>query len=319
MKAIIKKYPEILILSIVVLIADSVIVFMWRGDVSATAVAAEKHTSLDNDAKSINSSEWRVNGANANLVKDEVLKWEDTFNKLLSEEQVKYKVNIDYDKTKAQGPQAKQDFKNKIEKLSQEVLRERDKTINNLSFKNYAYENTILTMTPADIQTIFEVLKGFEELVNICVKAEIMSLDSVNRPKEITYEVDSQLNTKRYTYELSFTADSDGMKKFLNMVTQTENYFFDILSCKIEAENQVTVSSEDIVPTIPRVGNQTPGNPKDSSSINLDKLPDTLGGDAVKPAVNEGPVILNTSVAPFNKAIYKVNVTLDWVQFVKEN
>ncbi len=317
MKSFFKKYPEVVILSILVIIIDSVIIYMWRGEVNATAIAAENHTKLDNDAKAIINSSWRVSQENANIVNQEVAKWQETFNELLSDEQIKYKLNIEFDKSKVQGPQAKQDFKNKIEKLSQDLLKEKDKTDNNLSFKTYAYENTILKMAQNDIQTIFEVLKSFEELVNICVAADIISLDRVNRPKELQYEIDPVLSTKRYTFELNFTADAESLKKFLNMVTQNDQYFFDILSCKIEAENQVTVSAEDILPLIPRLGSAI-NKATNTPAVNLNKLPETLLGETTIDAIDQGPVIINDSISPFNQAIYSVTISLDWVQFVKE-
>ena len=172
MKGFFKKHPELLILLIVVIAVDGFITWMWLNDLAATEESRKQHQKLETEAKEINLSQWRVNAQNATLAEEELKKWQDSFKDLLTKEQEKYQYTIDYRKGVDQPATARRILKNKIDMLSQELLKEKDKTTDNLSFKTYAYENTLMTMKADDIESVFIILRGLEEIIHNCIQSQ---------------------------------------------------------------------------------------------------------------------------------------------------
>ena len=321
MKGFFKKHPELLILLIVVIAIDAFIVWMWLDDLSATEKSKQAHEKLKNDARQINDSPWRISNENANLPEEELARWEKSFSDLLAKQQEKYTFEIDYKKTD-QAATAKRVLKTKIDYLSQELLKDKDLTNNTkLSFYTYAYENTLLTMKPEEIEKVFVILKGLEELVEICVKADVVAVNDIQRPTELVFDEDPAIHTKRYTYIFTVMATSEGFKKLINQVVNNQKYFFEINSLKLEAESQVVSSASDHIPVIKRQGNSDGAkkgiSPRGIRGLEegLENLVGTGSNNAVE---SDEPVIYKDSISPFTQAVNKVVISIDWVQFTKE-
>ncbi|MCM8540499.1 MAG: Amuc_1100 family pilus-like protein [Lentisphaeraceae bacterium] len=320
MKGFFKKHPELLILLIVVIAVDIFIVWMWLDDLSATEKSKQAHERIKNDAKAINDSPWRINSENASLAEEELEKWVKSFDELVLAQQGKYQFDIDYKKTD-QAATAKRVLKTKIDHLSQQLLKEKDLTgQTKLSFYTYAYENTLLTMKADEIETVFTVLKGLEELIENCVKADVVSVDSVQRPNELIFEEDKSIYTKRYTYVLSVTATSEGLKKLINEIVNNKKFFFEINSLRLEADSQIVSSASDHVPVIKRIGNTQGAAIKQPRGIRgLEEGLDNLIGSGKKEEIDsDEPIIYKDSISPFTQAINKIVISIDWVQFSKE-
>jgi len=319
MKGFFKSHPELLILLIVVIAVDGFIVWMWLDDLAATAVSKQAHEKLVNDAKQINNSQWRVNAENASSAEKELAKWESSFADILKKEQQKYTFDIDYKKGVDQPATARRIFKSKIDKISQELLKDKDKTTDKLSFFTYSYENTMMTMKGDEIESVFIILKGLEELIQNCIKADIISLDQVQRPSELAFEEDKSISTKRYTYLLTVSATSDSLKKLINEISKDENYFFEINSIKITAEDQITAGTSDLVPKVSRVGkSQANANQPKRGIRDLEANFENLVTGNTKVENPDEPVIYKDSISPFSQAINKVEISVDWIQFIKE-
>lgn len=322
MKGFFKKHPELLILLIVVIAVDGFITWMWLNDLAATEESKKQHQKLVNDAKAINDSQWRVNAQNASLAEDELKKWQESFQELLTKEQEKYQFTIDYKKGVDQPATARRVLKNKIDMLSQELLKEKDKTNDNLSFKTYAYENTLMTMKADDIESVFVILRGLEEIIHNCIQADVTSINQIVRPSDLVFEEDKSLGTKRYTYVLTLSASAESMKKVLNKISQDEKFFYEINSVKIVAQEQISASANDLIPKVNRTagGNAKSNQPKRGVSFNeleagIDNL---VGGEKKTPETSDEPIIYKDSVSPFSQAVNVVELSIDWIQFVKE-
>lgn len=315
MKGFFKKHPELLVLLIVVIIIDAIIVYMWMGDNTATAEAEDEHKKLDQAAEAIIKSKFKVSAQNAKLAEDETAKWEKTFDELIAARQEKYVVTGE---SFEQSATAKRVLKERVDHLSQKLLKEKDKTADKLSFFTYAYENTLLSMKSDDIQNIFVILKGVEHLVGIAVKSDIISLDLIQRPNDLAYVEDKALKTKRYTYNLKFAATADGMKKFINQIVNDDVYFWEINSIKINAIEQVSASTSDLVPKILRQGNSQANTPKKDGIRGLEEGFDNLVNPKKDEADPEEAFIYKDSISPFSQAVNNIEISIDWVQFTKE-
>ena len=316
MKGFFKKHPELLIILIVVIVVDALIVYMWLDDKAATEKSQEEHKKLDQAADAINKSTYKVSAANAKLAEDEVATWEKAFNGLIAERQAKYAFTGEKFQ---QSATAKRVLKERVDYLSQKLLKEKDKTSDKLSFFTYAYENTMLSMKPEEIQSVFVALKGVEQIVNTAVTSDIISLDSIERPNALAFEVDGALKTKRYTYVLKVTAAADGLKKLVNKIVNDEKYFFEINSIKINAVEQVSVSTSDLVPKIARKGHSAAVTPKRGGGIrDLEEGFDDLVGPKKDEGEDDEPFIYKDSISPFSQSINNVEISIDWVQFTKE-
>ena len=316
MKGFFKKHPELLIILIVVIVVDALIVYMWLGDKAATEKSQAEHEKLNQAAHAINTSTYKVSAANAKLAEDEVATWEKAFDGLIAERQAKYAFTGEKFQ---QSATAKRVLKERVDHLSQKLLKDKDKTSDKLSFFTYAYENTMLSMKAEEIQSVFVALKGVEQIVNTAVTSDIISLDSIERPNALAFEVDAALKTKRYTYVLKITAAADGFKKLVNKIVNDEKFFFEINSIKINAVEQVSVSTSDLVPKIARKGNSAAATPKRGGGIrDLEEGFDNLVNPAKDQEESDEPFIYRDSISPFSQAINNVEISIDWVQFTKE-
>ena len=319
MKGFFKKHPELLILLVIVIIIDGVLVWMWLGDLAATEKSKQSHEKLKNDAKAINASKWRISNANAQKAKDELAKYENSFEELVGQQLEKYQFSVAYDKG-ASAPAHKVNINRQVSKLSEQLLKDKDKTQDKLSFFTYAYENTVLDMKPEEIETVYVILKGLEELINICVKADVISVDQVQRPNELAFFEDKQIFLKKYTYILTLSVTSESLKKLLNEVVNNEKFFFEINSIKVNAVQQITASTSDLVPLVGRQGAGNQGA-KAAAPRGIEGLEESLRiGDPVskKAEDSDEPIIYKDSISPFSQAVNKVEISIDWVQFVKE-
>lgn len=320
MKGFFKKHPELLILLIVVIAIDAFIVWMWLDDLAATEKSKQAHQKIKNDAIEINESPWRINTENAKIAEDESVNWQKVYDKLIEEKQNKYAFTIDYKKTD-QPATAKRLLKEKVDHMSDELLKDKDKT-NKLSFFTYAYENTLMSMKTDEIETVYVVLKGLEELVKACVTADIVSMDEVVRPNDLAFVEDKSIGTRRYTYNLTVSATAEGLKKLINEIVNNEKFFFEINSLKLEAIPQITSTTSDHIPLVKRQGNtaatnQSPKRGGRGLEAELENLIDP-GTGATNEVDPDEPVIYKDSVSPFSQAVNKVVISIDWVQYIKE-
>lgn len=318
MKGFFKKHPELLILLIVVIVIDALIVWMWLDDLAATEKSKQAHERIKNDARKINESDWRINNQNASEAEKESTRWSEKFAELIAKQQEKYAFKIDYKKSD-QPATAKRVLKAKIDYLSQELLKEKDRT-KKLSFYTYAYENTLMSMKGEEIESVYVLLKGLEEIVESCVTSDIVSLDSIERPNELGFEEDKTIGTKRYTYVLTISATAESLKKLVNRIVNNKKFFFEVNSLKLEAVSQISSTASDHIPLVQRKGN-TGAAPKgpDRGLRRLEEDIDRLRSpDKAENTDPDEPVIYKDSVSPFSQAINKVVISIDWVQFTKE-
>jgi hypothetical protein len=138
----------------------------------------------------------------------------------------------------------------------------------------------------------------------------------VTRPVELSFVEDKALGTKTYTYILEVTGTGDSIKRLLNKISGDEQYNYEISSVKLTAEPQVTAGSGDLVPNIKRSTTAATGDPKKGTVPDLDDLERGLEDDDDEP--KDEVVIIKDSISPFQVAVNKVVLTVDWIQFVKE-
>ena len=316
MKGFFKKHPELLVVLIVVIIIDAVIVYMWLDDKAATAKSEAEHQKLVKAADDINKSKYKVNAQNAKLAEDEAASWEKSFNDLIAQRQEKYSYVIpEYD----QKAKARIELKKKVDELI-ELLQDKNKTTDKLSMVSYADDSTLLTTDKKQIKIVFTLLNGIEKIVNLAVKSDIISLDSISRPNDLAYVEDKALKMRTYTYSLNFTATADGVKKFINHLVNDKDYFFEITSIKINAVEQLTVSNSNIIPKVMRQGGPAARTPKRGGGIeDLEEGFNDLLGPKKNPEEDpDAPFIYKDSISPFSQAINNVSISIDWIQFTKE-
>ena len=176
MKDFLKKHPE-LSDSIVIIIVDCVIMLMWMDDTSATEKSRKEIETLRGQAKSINDSPYSITESNANKAKDESEKWAKALDDAYLAKAKNYVLETGYIKG-MHGASAKKLVQNKINGLIDDGLVEKNKTADRLSFGVYD-SNELISMSDDNRKIVFEILAATERLVNICIDADVISIDSL--------------------------------------------------------------------------------------------------------------------------------------------
>ena len=312
MKDFFKKHPELLILIVIVIIIDCAIMWMWLDDTSATEQSFKEIESLRGQAKQINESSYSITNENAQKAQVESKKWEDAFNKEYAQKSSKYVLETEY-QTGMSPAKAKKIIKDRVNYLIDEILLDKNATGDRLSFGRYD-NNELFSMSAAERKIVFEVLAATEQLINICVDTDVMTINSIGRPNNLTYALDKNLNLKNYRFLLKTTCSAEGVKRLMNRIVSDEKFYFEINSFVLNADQQVVSGPDDIRPKIERAGQgskviKTP-NELDEIEIEIDD-PDSGSQNTSSTKLQE------ESVAPFVDAKVNLELTIDWVQFNK--
>lgn len=314
MKDFFKKHPELLYLLIGVIVVDCVIMYMWMGDRTATENSRKEIEKIRNQATEINESSLAITRTNASKAQNEKEKWEKSYSVAYKEEADKYDLTTLYGKTMIDA-KAKKVLKDKVNYLIDDLLQEKNKTSDRLSFAGYDGD-LLFSLKAAEVERAFEILSALEEIVKICVEADVISLDKIHRPTAREYTQDASLNTKGYRFELSATVSAEGVKRLMNKIVSNKKFYFEINGFSLKADEQIDVSTDDIVPKIQRAVAST----KVEKGINseLDQLKRGLVEDRAVKTSDTGVKTQSESIAPFTDAVIKIDLIIDWTQFVKD-
>ena len=310
MKDFFKKHPELLFLLVGVIVVDCAIMWIWLGDTSVTEESRKKIEQLRGQATKINESDYAITNANAAKSQDESEKWSEAFAVAYELEASKYTLETLYRKGMS-GASAKKVFKDKVNELIDEVLVEKNKTSNKLSFGEYDGDK-LFSFTAEQVERIFEILSATEELMGLCVDSDIISIDSIERPTDLEYSDDASLKLRSYTFKLNVTASAEGVKQLMNQISSDENFYFEINGFKLSADEQISVGGDDLRPNKERAQSSV----KKPSGGGFEDELDRIRGGA--PKSTGGAKMHEESVAPFVDAIIHLELTVDWVQFLKE-
>jgi hypothetical protein len=311
MKNFFKKHPELLILLIAVIVIDAVIIWMCLGDQAATAKSENELKNLINKSTKIATSKLRTNDNNAVKAEEDAKKIKAAFEKKLLQKLEQYKYIRHAKETFTKKPRAKSNMIDLLDELITVTLKDKDETQDKFSFNDY-YQKAIMEMEMDKIPIIFEIFNGFSRIAHSCAEAEITSVNSVQRPTELDFSVDKKLGVKTYTYIITVTGSGASIKRLLNSISGDKQYFYEISSIKLTAKEQVKVDDKgSLAPVIERSKKK-----KDTASPREFDIDDLGSGKSVAP--QEGEVyITENSVAPFSIAENEVELTVDWIQFVK--
>ena len=324
MKDFFKKNPEFLYILIAVLVIDGVIIWFCMGDNAATAKKQQELENLRNQANSINGSKFQTNPGNADKARKNaetvVKEFDDKFKKKL--EQYKYKKTAQ--ETFTSKPRALTNYRDLLDDLSKK-LKDQDKT-GEAKFSFNEYQDQILQMEIDKIQVVFEILNGFMKIADNCLKADIESINEVERPMELTFLTDKELGIKTYSYTLKLSGNGGSIKRLINLISSDKEYFFEISSIKLLAQKQIETEGGAVKPLIDR-GNagtgETPGGTPGGPGGELEELERGLGpgpGAGTGPGTEEGEVTISKeSVQPFTSAVNDVELIIDWIQFIDTN
>ena len=311
MKDFFKKHPEFLIVLIAVIIIDAGIIWMSLSDQAHTAKSKKKLLSLIEKAERISTSELRTNKPNAEKAELDAESVQKAFKEKFLQKLNQYKYIKHHKENFTNQPNAKLNMQKLLNNLTDVILKDKDLTEDKLSFNKY-YRKAVMGMENDKITQIFQILNGFTRIAHNCAEAEIASIDSVQRPIELGYTEDKKLGIKTYTYILNVTGNGSAIKRLLNKISSDEKYFYEISSIKLKAVNQITTDENgNIAPIIGRAKKtkEERPNPRDFDF-----------GPEDKPAPKEDDVYISeSSLAPFTRAENKVELTIDWIQFVKPN
>lgn len=309
MKDFFKKHPELLYLLIGVIIVDCIMMYVWMGDKAATENSGTEIDRIRSQATKINDSTLAITEVNAAKALDEKEKWKKAYSTLYTEESTKYELKTQYKNTMIDAT-AKKVITSKVNYLIDELLQDKNKTSDSLSFAEFK-GNVLFSLKKDQVKRIFEILAVLEELVKICDEAEIVSLEKVSRPLGLDYSVDSLLNTKSYRFEISATVTAEGVKRLMNRIVSDKAFYFEINGFSLKAEEQIDVTGDDIIPKIQRSAVVDKSRPGIDSE--LDQLQRNFNGNSEK---ETGAVkTQEESIAPFTDAIVKLELIIDWVQF----
>ena len=208
---------------------------------------------------------------------------------------------------------AKKIIKDKINFLIDEALADKNMTPDRLSFGVYD-NNELFSLSAEDREIVFEILAATERLVNICIDADVISIDAIERPNVLKYAANSKLGLKGYKFILKTTNTAKGVKRLMNKIASDEKFYFEVNGFHLKAEEQLNATSGDIRPKIER---ESQGSKDDKKSDDILDLGDELDSIDVKKVI-DGAKLQKESVAPFKDAIVNLELTIDWIQYTKE-
>jgi hypothetical protein len=309
MKDFFKKHPELLIILIAVIIIDAGIIWMSLSDQAHTAKSKKKLLSLIEKAERISTSKLRTNSQNAEKAELNAESVQKAFKEKFLQKLNQYKYIKHPKENFSNQPNAKLNMQKLLDNLIEVTLKDIDLTEDKLSFNQY-YQKAVMDMENDKITQIFQILNGFTRIAHNCAEAEIASIDSVQRPIELGYTEDKKLGIKTYTYIVNVTGNGSSIKRLLNRISSDEKYFYEISSIKLKAVDQITTDENGNI--APIVGRAAKAEKERPDPKDFDFAPED------KPAPKESDIYVSeSSLAPFTRAENKVELTIDWIQFVK--
>lgn len=311
MKDFFKKHPELLYLLIGVIIIDCVMMYVWMGDRSATEASGKKIDQIRNQATEINESSLAITEKNATKALEEKNKWQSAYVKSYKEESSKYKLKTLHEPSMIDA-KAKKVLKDKVNYLIDELLQDKDATANRLSFAEYD-GNLLFSLKTEEVERTFEILSALEELVKICVEADVITIDKIGRPSSLEYALDSVLGTKSYRFELNATVSAEGVKRLMNKIVSNKNFYFEINGFSLASEEQINVTSDDITPKVQRAAKAV----KEQRGIESELDQIAIGLETSIKKDDGGVKTQSESIAPFTDAVIKLELMIDWIQFAE--